>query len=134
MLQNGIENVLPINTLAGMGRIASNNLSTVDQLYGATMRNKQLKRMIKFNLFNCRFGINNPVRSAWVVLESGGGYHSIAATTDLKQIRTASGRLFFSFPIPRHFSQLARFSCGTEVMAYMVKILATVSYMISILA
>ena len=45
MLQQGIRNVPPLNPVAGMaGAVgATNNVSTVDQLYAATMRNKQLK-------------------------------------------------------------------------------------------
>ena len=48
LLQNGIQNVPPLNPLAGMGwggalGIAANNVSTVDQLYATTVRNKQLK-------------------------------------------------------------------------------------------
>lgn len=46
MLQQGISNVPPLNPIAGMtGTVGNNtnNVSTVDQLYAATMRNKQLK-------------------------------------------------------------------------------------------
>ena len=45
LLQQGVNNVHPLNPLAaGMaGNVAGNNVSTVDQLYAATMRNKQLK-------------------------------------------------------------------------------------------
>ena len=45
LLQNGTQNVHPLNPLNGMGTAlgAGNNVSTVDQLYAATMRNKQLK-------------------------------------------------------------------------------------------
>ena len=44
MLQEGIRNVPPLNPIAGMTVAASaTNVSTVDQLYAATMRNKQLK-------------------------------------------------------------------------------------------
>ena len=45
MLQQGINNVPPLNPVLGMtgGLANTNNVSTVDQLYAATMRNKQLK-------------------------------------------------------------------------------------------
>ena len=45
LLQTGTQNVPPLNPLSGMGAAlgAANNVSTVDQLYAATMRNKQLK-------------------------------------------------------------------------------------------
>ena len=45
LLQQGVNNVPPLNPLAtGLGgAVAMNNVSTVDQLYAATMRNKQLK-------------------------------------------------------------------------------------------
>ena len=45
LLQQGVNNVPPLNPLTtGLGgAIGMNNVSTVDQLYAATMRNKQLK-------------------------------------------------------------------------------------------
>ena len=46
LLQQGVNNVHPLNplTTSGMvGNVGVNNVSTVDQLYAATMRNKQLK-------------------------------------------------------------------------------------------
>ena len=48
MLQREISDVAPLNPLASMGNsigtpIMHNQVSTVDQLYAATMRNKQLK-------------------------------------------------------------------------------------------
>ena len=44
LLQHGVSNVPPLNPLTtGMGGAVGTNVSTVDQLYAATMRNKQLK-------------------------------------------------------------------------------------------
>ena len=49
LLNNTTQNIPPLNPLAGMGAAmgaalgAASNVSTVDQLYAATMRNKQLK-------------------------------------------------------------------------------------------
>ena len=45
-LQNSMQNVPALNPLAGMGAalgVPASNVSTVDQLYATTMRNKQLK-------------------------------------------------------------------------------------------